>query len=95
MSLIYKAAQVVAIVRNDPKPWTMDGRSGVSHSAKMAVIGTGAGVAEITVKAKTAEDLDKKLSKCVIGKPADILIEQVVPVFKAGDRKAASYELTA
>ena len=93
--LMYKAAQVVAVVKSDPKPWTMEGRTGVTHSAKMAVIGAAAGVAEITVKAKTAEELDKKLVKFVVGKPAEVAIEQVVPVFKTGDRRAASYELTA
>lgn len=93
--LMYKAAQVVAIVRNDPKPWTMEGRSGVTHSAKMAVIGQTASVAEIVIKAKTSEELEKKLAKFVVGKPADIAIEQVVPVFKSGDRRAASYEFTA
>lgn len=93
--LLYKAAQVIAIVKNEPKPWEMGGRSGVTHSAKMAVIGANADVASITLKAKTAEDLDKKIGRFVVGKATEVPIQEVVPVFKSGDRKAASYELTA
>lgn len=93
--LIYKAAQVIAITKNEPKPWEMGGRSGVSHTAKMAVVGNAADVASITLKSKTAEELTAKIGKFPIGKAAEIQIVEVVPVFKSGDRKAASYELTA
>lgn len=93
--LTYKAQQVIAAVKNEPKPWEMGGRSGVSHSAKVAVLGQNAEVASITLKAKTAEDLDKKLAKYPLGKPSEIPIVEVVPVFRAGDRKPSAYELTA
>jgi len=93
--LMYKAMQVVAVTKNEPKPWKMEGREGVNHSAKMAVIGTAADVASITLKAKTADELTAKVAKYTVGKPAEIQILDVVPVFKTGDRRAASYELTA
>lgn len=93
--LVFKAVQVIAIVKNEPKPWEMGGRSGVSHTAKMAVVGGNADVASITLKSKTAEELTAKIGRYVVGKASEIQILEIVPVFKAGDRKAASYEFTA
>lgn len=93
--IVFKAAQVVACTKNEPKDWEMNGRKGTTHSAKLACIGPKADVASITLKAKTAEDLVKKVASYTIGKPADIEITEIIPVFKAGDRKAASYELVA
>lgn len=93
--LVYKAVQVIAIVKNEPKPWEMGGRSGVTHSAKMAVIGENADVASITLKSKSAEDLTAKIGRFHVGKPTEVRITDIVPVFKQGDRKAASYEFTA
>lgn len=93
--LVYKATQVIGIVKNDPKPWEIGGRSGITHSAKMAVVGADMGVSSITLKAKTAEELETKIKKYPLGKPADIAVTEIVPVFKAGDRRAANYELAA
>ena len=93
--LMYKAVQVVAVTKLEPKAWKMDGREGTTHTAKMAVIGGAADVASITLKAKTADELNAKVAKYTVGKPAEIQIVDVVPVFKTGDRRAASYELTA
>lgn len=94
-SIKFEAAQVVAIVKLEPKPWEMGGKSGVTHAAKLAAFGTSADVASITLKSKTAEELTAKIAKFPIGKPAVIPIVEIVPVFKAGERKAAGYELTA
>lgn len=98
--LVYKAAQVVACVGQDPKPWTMrdkEGKelSGVNHTAKLAVFGVGADVATIILKCRTADELKAKMAKYTIGKPADIPIIGVVPVFHQGDRKPSGYEYTA
>lgn len=93
--LVFKAAQVIACNVQDPKEWTMNGRSGVTHSAKLAVIGPMADVASITLKAKTAEELKAKAAKYPIGKPAEVHVVDIVPVFKSGDRKASAYEYTA
>jgi len=91
--IVFKAAQVVGCSRLDPKDWEMEGRKGTTHSAKLAVVGPNADVATIVLKAKTADELNKKVGQYTIGKPADVAITQIIPVFKAGDKKAASYEL--
>ena len=93
--IVFKAAQVVAATLNEPKDWEMNGRKGTTHSAKLACIGPKADVASITLKAPTAEALKAKVASYTIGKPADVEIKEIIPVFKAGDRKAASYELVA
>lgn len=53
------------------------------------------GVAQITLKAKTADELTKKMAVYPPGKAADVEVLEIVPVFKTGDRKAASYEMFA
>lgn len=93
--IVFKAAQVIGCSLNEPKDWEMNGRKGTTHSAKLAVVGPKADVASITLKAKTADDLKKKVAAFTIGKPADVEISEIIPVFKAGDRRAASYELVA
>jgi hypothetical protein len=47
----------------------------------------------LKVKAKTAEDLVAKVGALTIGKPAELPVVEVVPVFRAGDRRASAYEL--
>jgi hypothetical protein len=59
------------------------------------VLSVSGAVAEIRVKAKTAEELKTKLSRYPIGKPGEVVITSVVPVFKVGDRKPSAYEFTA
>lgn len=93
--LVYKAQQVVACVKEEPKPWKMEGREGVTHSAKLAVIGVNAEAASIRLKAKSADELAAKVAKYTVGKPAEIAVVEVIPVFRSGDRRAASYELVA
>ena len=91
--LCYKAAQVIACTKIDPKPWTFDGKSGVTHSAKLACLGSTGDVAVVLLKSKTAEELVAKVGKYSIGKPADVPISQVIPIFKAGEKKPSDYEL--
>jgi hypothetical protein len=95
MSLVYDAAQVVACVKQEPKDWQMGDRKGTSHNAKLAVVSASGEVASITLKAKTADDLTKKVAQFTIGKPAKIPIKEIVPVFKTGDRKPSGYEFAA
>jgi hypothetical protein len=94
-SLIYKAAQVVTCLREEPKAWKMEGREGVNHTALMSCIGALGGCQEIRLKAKSVEELDKKIAKYPLGKPSEIVIDQVIPTFRAGDRKASGYDLVA
>jgi len=90
--LVYKAQQVVSATRNDPKAWEMNGQKGVSHTAKLAVISTGGDVAVITLKSKTADDLNAKVAKYGLGKAAEVPILSVNPVFRQGERKPSAYE---
>lgn len=90
--LVYKAAQVVACTKEDPKPWTMEGRTGVTHSAKLALLSTSGDVDQVRLKAKSAEELLAKVGRFSIGKPAEVVVTEVIPVFRAGDRRACSYE---
>lgn len=90
--LVYKAAQVIACTRLEPKTWSMNGQNGTTHSAKMAVLGVDGTAENITLKAKTAEELNAKVAKYTLGKPGDVPIREVVPVFRSGDRKPSSYE---
>ena len=91
--LVFKAAQVIGVSLNEPKDWAMEGRTGTTHSAQLAVIGPRANVATIVLKCKTADDLKKKVASFTIGKPAEIELHNVVPVFKHGQKKASSFEL--
>ena len=95
MSLVYDAAQVVACVKEEPKDWEMNGKKGTTHSAKLAVVSASGDVASIKLKAKTAEDLTKKVAQFTLGKPAKIGIKEIIPVFRAGDRKPSGYEFAA
>lgn len=93
--LIYKAAQVIGVVKQEPKPWKMGDRSGVTFTAKMACVGAGMDTQCIVLKAKTAEELVAKVAKYTLGKPAEVPVLELVPVFKAGDRRASGYEMVA
>lgn len=94
--LVFKAAQVVVVARQEPKPWEFGGKAGISHSAKMAVIGMMASAENIVLKAKTAEELEKKIAMYPAnGKPVDIVVREITPVFKQGERKPSGYEFTA
>ena len=90
--LMFKAQQVIGCTRDEPKPWTMEGRSGTTHSARLALYGSTGEVAEIKLKAKTAEELTSKVAKYTIGKPAEVPLTGVVPVFRAGDKRPSGYE---
>jgi len=92
--LIFRSAQVVAIHKEDPKPWEMNGKTGVTHSAKLSCVGTRGDVAVIKLKAKTAEDLEKKIALYPAGKAADVIVLDVLPMFRPGERKASGYEFT-
>ena len=93
--LVFKATQVIACVKEEPKPWKMEGREGVTHSAKLAVVGAAADAVTIKLKCKSADELTLKIGKYPAGKPAEIPIVEVIPTFRPGDRRAASYELVA
>jgi len=90
--LVYKAAQVVAIVKEEPKPWKMNDREGVTHSAKVACIGAAADAESIKIKAKSGPELDAKLAKYPVGKPAEIPVLEIIPLTRAGQDKPSSYE---
>ena len=91
--IVFKAAQVLKTVINEPKPWEMGERKGVTHSAKVAVFGELGDADTIVLKAKTEDELKAKLAKYPVGKPAEIRITTFTPVFRAGDRKASGYEM--
>ena len=95
MLMIIKAQQVVSTAVMEPKPWDFNGKQGITHTAKMAVIGSAAECASVTLKAKTAEELQAKLKKYPAGKSAEIEVTEIVPVFRQGDRKPTGYEFTA
>lgn len=95
MSLVYDAAQVIGVVKLEPKDWDFGGKKGTTHAAKMAAYSASGDVANITLKAKTADELTKKVAQFTIGKPAKIAIREIIPVFKAGDRKPSGYEFAA
>lgn len=93
--LVYEAAQVIGAQKQEPKPWEMNGRSGVSHTAKLAVVSSTMEAVTITLKAKSEEELTKKVAAFTPGKPAKIQIKEITPVFRQGDRKPTGYEFTA
>lgn len=93
--LAYKALQVIAATREEPKDWEMNGRKGTTHAATICVLGHAGKADNIKIKAKTADELNVKVDALTIGKPYDFPILEVVPVFKAGDRRPSSYELVA
>lgn len=93
--IVYKAVQVLKSVVNDPKPWEMEGRKGVTHSAKLAVFGELGDADTITLKAKSEDELKAQLAKYPVGKPAEIRIITFTPVFKQGDRRPAGYDYEA
>lgn len=98
--LMYKAMQVVACVAQEPKPWSLKGKdgkdlSGVNHSAKLAVFGADASATSILLKAKTDEELRRKMAKYTIGKPAEIPILGIMPIYHQGEHKPSGYEYTA
>lgn len=95
MSLVYEAIQVASCHREEPKPWDFEGRKGVSHTARLAVISATGQVASIKIKAASAEDLNKKVSQYTIGKPAKVPILDITPVFMQGRSKPSGYELTS
>ena len=90
--LVYKAKQVIAVTLRDPKDWEMNGRKGTTHSAVLCVLGGDGNAENITLKAKTSEELKAKVAKFELAKPADVPIKEIIPVFKAGDRKPSGYE---
>jgi hypothetical protein len=93
--LQYNAAQVIACGSKDMKPWNINGKTGETHTAKLAVVSASGEATSIRLKAKTEKELTEKIAKYTVGKPAVIPITEVVPVFRAGDRKAADYEYTS
>lgn len=93
--IIFKAISIIGIVINEPKEWDYLGKKGISYTACVAVIGPRANVAAITIKAKNSDELKKKISLYTVGKPAEIEITDIVPVFKTGEKRAASYEMCA
>ena len=93
--LVFKSLQVICATRNEAKDWSMNGKSGVSHSAFVCVVGMDGKASNIKIKAASAEDLNAKIGQLTIGKPYEFPIVEIVPVFKTGERKAASYEYVA
>jgi hypothetical protein len=93
--LVYKCQQVIAATPEEARDWEMGGKTGTTHSARLAVLSVSGSVAEIRAKAKSAEELKAKLARYPVGKPAEVVVTSVVPVFRSGDRKPSSYEFTA
>lgn len=79
--LVYKAQTVVSSGnRVENKPWAMksdDGKdlTGVSNFIDLTVIGVAGQVAVIRLKGKDQGEVNAKLSKFTIGKPAEIEIK--------------------
>jgi hypothetical protein len=95
MALIYDAAQVLGCVKQPSKPWEFEGRKGTVHTAKLAVFGTLGGVAEITLKATSEEELVKKVSQYTPGKPAKVPISEIEPMYLEGRNKPSGYALVS
>lgn len=95
MSLVFKALQVICVTREEPKEWEMNGRKGVSHTAMVCCLGNDGKAANIKLKAAAAEELTEKISCLTIGKPYDLPVVEVVPIFKANERRPSAYELVA
>jgi hypothetical protein len=93
--LAYKALQVIAATREEPKDWEMNGKKGTTHAAMICVLGHAGKADNLKVKAKSAEELHAKLDALTLGKPYDFPIIEVVPIFKAGDRRPSAYEFVA
>ncbi len=91
--LMYRALQVIAATLEEPRDWEMAGRKGTIHSAMVCCLGHDGKASNLRIKAKTAEDIAAKVGALTVGKPADLPVVEVVPVFKAGDRRASAYEL--
>jgi hypothetical protein len=92
INIVVKAQQVVACVMEEPKPWEMGGKAGVVHSARLACVDSAGEVASIKLKAKSEAELKQKMAAYTIGKPADIRVKEIIPVFRSGDRKPTDYE---
>lgn len=90
--LVYKAQQVIAATREDPKDWNFNGKTGTTHSARLACLGSDGNVATIKLKAKTEKELNEKVSRYTLGKAGEVPIHEIVPVFRQGDRKPSAYE---
>lgn len=93
--LCYKAAQVIVVTKNDPKDWKMeDGRSGVSHTGIVAVLGEDMKVQNLKIKGKTAEELNEKIAALTLGKPFHFSVTNIESVFKNGDdgKRQVGYE---
>lgn len=70
---------------NDPRPWSMDGRSGFSHSAECILLKDDGSVSEVGVLKIRGEDLIKKAqvgtysgSFAMRANPASRVIEAVL-----------------
>jgi len=93
--LMFKAAQVIVATLEEPKAWKMEGREGVTHAAVVCCLGHDGKASNIKIKGKSAEELNAKIGALTPGKPFDLPIIDVVPIFKQGDRRASGYELVA
>jgi hypothetical protein len=82
----------VACVKEEPKPWEFNGKTGVVHAAKLACVSASGEVASIKLKAKTADELTAKMARFTLGKPAEVQVTEIVPVYRQGDRKPSGYE---
>jgi len=91
--LVYDATQVIQATKQPPKDWEMNGRKGTIHSAKLALLSASGDVETVVLKAKTEEELVKKLAVYTPGKPAKVPVRELIPVYKAGDRKPSGYEM--
>lgn len=87
------AVTVLQAVKQEPKPWKFEGKEGVTHSAFILVLGLN-DTGKVVVKAKTDEELVKKVAAFTLGKGAMIPVT-VVPMFKEGDRRPSGYEYEA
>jgi len=93
--LVFKAAQIIVATREEPKDWDMGGKKGTTHPATLCCLGFDGKASNIKIKAKTEDELNAKIAQLTIGKPYDLPIVEVIPVFKTGDRRASGFELVA
>jgi hypothetical protein len=70
----------------------MNGKSGTVYAATVCVLGHSGKADNLKIKAKTADELNAKIDVLTLGKPYDFPILEVVPIFKAGDRRPSAYE---
>lgn len=92
--LCFKARQVIVATINESKEWAMNGRTGVSHTATVVVLGEDLRASNLKMKAADADKLKAKVAELTIGKPYEFRVTNIEPVFIMGDdgKRKADYQ---